>query len=76
MKSGTATKLILNMITTISMVQTGKVISNLMVDVRASNDKLRDRAIRILCQLTGWSRQRSQDALGQNHWNIRKAMGQ
>lgn len=76
MKSGTATKLILNMITTISMVQTGKVISNLMVDVRASNDKLRDRAIRILCQLTGWSRQRSQDALEQNHWNIRKAMGQ
>lgn len=76
LKSGTATKLILNMVTTISMVQTGKVISNLMVDVRASNDKLRDRAIRILSQLTGWSRQRSQDALEQNQWNIRKAMEQ
>lgn len=76
LKSGTATKLILNMVTTISMVQTGKVISNLMVDVRASNDKLRDRAIRILSQLTGCSRQRSQDALEQNQWNIRKAMVQ
>jgi N-acetylmuramic acid 6-phosphate etherase len=76
LKSGTATKLILNMITTISMVQTGKVISNLMVNVQASNDKLRDRAIRILSQLTGWSRRGAQDALEQNQWNIRKAMVQ
>lgn len=49
MKAGTATKLVLNMITTTTMVQLGKVWGNLMVDLRAANGKLRDRAIRILC---------------------------
>ena len=50
MKGGTATKLVLNMISTVSFVQMGKVWGNLMVDLRASNDKLRDRAARILLQ--------------------------
>ena len=45
LKSGTATKLILNLFTTLSMVRIGKVISNLMVDVNPSNIKLRDRAV-------------------------------
>lgn len=48
MKAGTATKLALNMITTVTMVQLGKVWGNLMVDLKASNAKLRDRALRIL----------------------------
>lgn len=48
LKAGTATKLALNIITTISFVRLGKVYTNLMVDLSASNDKLRDRAIRIL----------------------------
>lgn len=74
LKSGTATKLILNMVTTLSMVQTGKVMSNLMIDVRATNEKLRDRAIRILCQLRDWDREKSQSALKAHHWNIRQAM--
>ena len=49
MKAGTATKLVLNMITTSTMVRLGKVWGNLMVDLKASNQKLRDRALRILC---------------------------
>ena len=48
MKAGTATKLALNTISTTLMVQTGRVYENLMVDVRATNDKLRDRAARIV----------------------------
>ncbi|MFK7758343.1 MAG: N-acetylmuramic acid 6-phosphate etherase [Phycisphaerales bacterium] len=56
MKAGTATKMVLNMITTTSMVHTGKVYGNLMVDLRATNDKLRDRAARIIIELTGLTR--------------------
>ncbi len=50
MKAGTATKMVLNMITTGAMVGLGKCYSNMMVDVRATNDKLRDRAARIVAQ--------------------------
>lgn len=56
LKAGTATKLALNMITTITMVQLGKVWGNLMVDLRASNVKLQDRAIRIICSQTDLDR--------------------
>jgi N-acetylmuramic acid 6-phosphate etherase len=51
LKAGTATKLALNIITTLTFVRLGKVYGNLMVDLRATNDKLRDRAIRILIEL-------------------------
>jgi len=57
LKAGTATKLILNAITTIAMVQLGKVYGNLMVDLKASNVKLRDRAARIVATVTGVSRE-------------------
>lgn len=53
MKAGTVTKLILNQITTISMVRLGKVYENLMVDLRPTNAKLVDRACRILAQVAG-----------------------
>ena len=53
MKSGTAQKLILNMITTASMVKMGKVYENLMVDVQMSNEKLVSRATRIVTDITG-----------------------
>ncbi len=56
MKAGTATKLVLNTISTTLMVQRGRVYQNLMVDVRASNAKLRDRAARIVSTLAGCSR--------------------
>jgi N-acetylmuramic acid 6-phosphate etherase len=53
MKAGTATKLILNMISTATMVKLGKVYGNLMVDLMAVNDKLVDRGTRIISQITG-----------------------
>jgi N-acetylmuramic acid 6-phosphate etherase len=56
LKAGTATKLALNTISTTLMIRAGKVYQNLMVDLKASNAKLRDRAARIITQLTGLSR--------------------
>jgi N-acetylmuramic acid 6-phosphate etherase len=63
MKAGTVTKLILNQITTLSMIQFGKVYENLMVDVQLKNAKLRDRARRILMELTGLEEAPAQEAL-------------
>jgi N-acetylmuramic acid 6-phosphate etherase len=63
MKSGTAQKLILNMISTISMIQLGKTYKNLMVDVNATNQKLVARAIRIVMQATECEEQVAMDAL-------------
>src|SRR3954468_18835859 len=57
MKAGTATKLALNTISTTLMVRSGRVYENLMVDVRATNAKLRDRAARIVATLTGLARE-------------------
>jgi N-acetylmuramic acid 6-phosphate etherase len=73
LKAGTATKLVLNMITTLAMVQSGKVISNLMVDLNPSNVKLRDRAIRMLVQLTGCSRDQAKSALVASGWIVKAA---
>jgi len=73
LKCGTATKIILNMLTTLSMVQVGKVIGNLMVDVHPSNVKLRGRAVRILRELTGCEEEKAWVALEKCRWNIRKA---
>ncbi|MCA9289866.1 MAG: hypothetical protein KDA25_01990, partial [Phycisphaerales bacterium] len=56
MKAGTATKLALNTISTTLMIRSGRVHENLMVDLRATNDKLRDRAARIISTLTGLPR--------------------
>lgn len=63
MKAGTATKLALNAITTTLFVRLGKAHDNLMVDVRATNAKLRDRAARIVAELTGLPRERCFDVL-------------
>ncbi len=63
LKAGTATKLILNMLTTISMVKIGKVYNNLMVDVHASNSKLIQRSIRIVQSITGVDSQVAQETL-------------
>jgi N-acetylmuramic acid 6-phosphate etherase len=62
LKGGTATKLVLNMLTTGAMVRLGKTFGNLMVDLRATNDKLRARTNRIVRQLTGLTREEA-DAL-------------
>jgi N-acetylmuramic acid 6-phosphate etherase len=56
MKAGTATKLVLNTITTGAMIRLGKTYGNLMVDLRATNNKLIDRSQRIVMEVTGVSR--------------------
>jgi len=63
MKAGTATKLVLNTISTALMVGSGRVYENLMVDVRATNAKLRDRAARIVGEVTGLERGRAIELL-------------
>src|SRR5687767_6119457 len=63
LKAGTATKLVLNMITTLSMVQLNKVYENLMVDLRATNIKLWDRAARIVAIITALPREDSMNLL-------------
>lgn len=63
LKSGTAQKLVLNMISTITMVRLGKTFGNLMVDLQITNEKLRDRAKRIVSQATGVTRNEAAQAL-------------
>jgi len=74
LKAGTATKLILNIFSTLSMVQTGKVIGNLLVDLLPANEKLRDRAARIVQELTRVSYAIARRALERNGWVIKKAV--
>ena len=65
LKAGTATKLILNCITTLAMVRLGKVAGNLMVDVDPKNEKLRDRAMRIVMTLLRGGCQHRPSSTGQ-----------
>ena len=74
LKAGTATKLALNMITTITMVQLGKVWGNLMVDLKASNVKLQDRAIRIICSQTSMDRAQAAELLVQADGMVKTAL--
>jgi N-acetylmuramic acid 6-phosphate etherase len=73
LKCGTATKLILNIFTTLAMVRIGKVISNLMVDLNPSNMKLRDRAVRVLRELSGAEEAAASVALEESGWVVKKA---
>src|SRR5207245_6050133 len=63
LKAGTAQKLVLNMISTISMIRLGKTFDNLMVDVNATNEKLRARVVRIVVTATGVPRATAEEAL-------------
>lgn len=74
LKAGTATKLVLNQITTISMVQMGKVYENLMVDLRATNTKLWDRGARILATLTGLAREEAAELLKRAEGHVKAAI--
>ncbi len=74
LKAGTATKLALNTISTALMVRAGKVYQNLMVDVRASNAKLRDRAARIVATLTGLARPEAFAALERAGGSVKVAV--
>ncbi|TLS48756.1 N-acetylmuramic acid 6-phosphate etherase [Paenibacillus antri] len=74
MKSGTAQKLVLNMLTTGVMIKLGKVYNNLMVDLRASNTKLYDRSIRMVRTSTGASEERAVEALEQANMHVKTAI--
>ena len=74
LKAGTAQKMVLNMISTIVMVRLGKTYGNLMVDLRATNGKLRDRAVGIVTSITGASRGRSRAALERTGFNVKEAV--
>ena len=74
LKAGTAQKLVLNLITTAVMVRLGKVYGNLMVDMRATNVKLRDRAVRIVVAASGATREQAQAALTQADWRCKTAI--
>jgi len=73
LKAGTAQKLVLNMISTITMVRLGKTYGNLMVDVRPTNHKLRERAVRIVRQTTGADASAARAALVAAGWDVKAA---
>lgn len=74
LKAGTAQKLILNMISTASMIRLGKVYGNLMVDVRVSNQKLAERARRIIREVTGVSEDEAMSLLEQANNEVKTAI--
>ena len=74
LKAGTAQKLVLNMISTVSMIKLGKTYGNLMVDLQVSNIKLRDRAIRIIQAATSCDFKRAQEALQESKDQVKGAI--
>jgi N-acetylmuramic acid 6-phosphate etherase len=74
LKAGTATKMVLNMLTTISMIKWGKTYGNLMVDVQTGSEKLKDRARRILGIVTGLEYDEADALLKRARWNVKAAI--
>ena len=74
LKAGTATKMVLNMLTTGAMVRIGKTFGNLMVDLTATNEKLRDRSQRIVSDLTGLSSEAAQKLLSECSHQVKTAI--
>ena len=74
LKAGTATKMVLNMLTTIAMIKWGKTYGNLMVDVKTGSEKLKDRAKRILNVVTGLEPAEAEALLKRARWNVKAAI--
>jgi N-acetylmuramic acid 6-phosphate etherase len=74
LKAGTATKMVLNMLTTVSMIKVGKTYGNLMVDVQTGSEKLKDRARRILGIVTGVDYDAADALLKRAKWNVKAAI--
>jgi len=74
LKAGTATKMVLNMLTTVSMIKWGKTYGNLMVDVQTGSEKLKDRAKRILGVVTGLEPVEAEAVLKRAKWNVKAAI--
>ena len=74
LKAGTATKMVLNILTTGAMVRIGKTYGNLMVDVQATSEKLKDRSRRIVGIVTGLDYDAAGDLLKRARWNVKSAI--
>ena len=74
MKSGTAQKLVLNMITTTAMVRLGKTYENMMIDLQMTNKKLIERAKRIVMMITGITYEEAQDYLEKSNYHVKSAL--
>ena len=74
LKAGTATKLVLNALTTAAMVRSGKTYGNLMVDVHSGSEKLKDRARRIVNIITGLDYEAAEALLKKSRWNVKAAV--
>jgi N-acetylmuramic acid 6-phosphate etherase len=74
LKAGTATKLVLNMLTTTAMIRIGKTYGNLMVDVQTGSEKLKDRARRIVNIVTGLDYDEADKVLKKANWNVKAAI--
>ncbi len=74
MKAGTATKMVLNAVTTGAMARAGKVYENLMVDVRPSNQKLIRRAVRLICTISGADENTARALLAASGNNVKTAV--
>jgi N-acetylmuramic acid 6-phosphate etherase len=74
LKAGTATKMVLNMLTTIAMIKVGKTYGNLMVDVQTGSEKLKDRARRILSIVTGLTYDEADVLLRRAKWDVKAAI--
>ena len=74
LKAGTAQKLVLNMLSTGAMIKLGKVYGNLMVDVKATNEKLVERAKRIVCEATGVERGQAEKTLKETNFDVKLAI--
>src|SRR6266536_4381270 len=76
LKAGTATKVALNIISTGAMIALGKVRGNLMVDLHTTSTKLRDRAVRVVAELTQCDYSSAREKLEGNGWNLRRIIGE
>jgi N-acetylmuramic acid 6-phosphate etherase len=74
LKAGTAQKMVLNMITTGSMIKIGKTYENFMIDLKATNEKLKDRAVRIVSQIAEVSNSVAFEKLVECEWKIKTAI--
>jgi N-acetylmuramic acid 6-phosphate etherase len=75
LKAGTATKLVLNMLSTAAMIRSGRTRGDLMIDLRPTNAKLRERAVRMVQDETGISEDEARARLEAAGWSVRKALG-
>ncbi|MGH7495457.1 MAG: N-acetylmuramic acid 6-phosphate etherase [bacterium] len=74
MKAGTATKLVLNMITTAAMIKLGKVYGNLMVDLRLTSEKTAERSKRVVMMMTGLNYQASEELINRANGHVKTAL--